>query len=157
MRGTEPLSHPRPAAAVPRRARNRFRRSGRSILNRKSDFTCTAAAAAARPSSASARSFRRLVCPFVLWSGGAEGGSTKRPFQNTEDGSTDDDRSADDAAGNALGFCATTAANTVVALPIIAGIFPLIGGGRGRAQRALPFKWTAERTDIDGVSVGANE
>ena len=49
-----------------------------------------------------------------------------------------------DAAGNALGFCATTAANTVVALPIIAGIFPLIGGGRGRAQRALPFKWTAD-------------
>ena len=54
------------------------------------------------------------------------------------------DRSTDDAAGNALGFCATTAANTVVALPIIAGIFPLIGGGRGRAQRALPFKWTAD-------------
>ena len=66
---------------------SRFRRSGRSILNRKSDFTC--AAAAVRPSTASAQSFRRLVCPFVLWSGGAEGGSTKRPFQNTEDGSLD--------------------------------------------------------------------
>ena len=72
---------------------SRFRRSGRSILNRKSDFTCTAAAAP--PSTASAQSFRRLVCPFVLWSGGAEGGSTKRPFQNTEDGSTGDDRSLD--------------------------------------------------------------
>ena len=92
------------AAPISALARNRFRRSGRSILNRKSDLTCTVQ----RPLRSLARlSGRSLELRAEL------GGSTKRPFQNTEDGSTDVRRTRmataitgrTDADG-AAGFCA---------------------------------------------------